>query len=60
MSVLYCERCAFAVDTDWDTETLAETDAGLLCPECADFEQVYHPENSGLYEDCPWMDGTEK
>lgn len=59
MSVLHCTRCAHAVDTDWDTDTLYDTpEFGPLCAECAEVECVYHPENGELYED-GWMDEVE-
>lgn len=39
MSIMHCERCALAVDTDWDTETLYEG----LCAVCSDHEGEWHP-----------------
>ena len=39
MSILYCEKCALCVDTDWDTDTLVEVDGEILCPRCRGEEE---------------------
>jgi hypothetical protein len=33
MSIAYCQKCALAVDTDYDTDTLDEHEVCIECKE---------------------------